>query len=74
MEGGVAALVNALVFVCPRCLGGRDIFVRLDCQRGRSTSHGVDQRCRFVRDEIRVWKRTFIKWAQKISYRIDGNN
>jgi len=65
MEGGVATLVDALVFVHPRCLGGPDIFIRLDCQRGRSTSHDVDYGCR---DEIRVWKRTFVEWAQMISY------
>jgi hypothetical protein len=74
MEGGVTALVDALVSVRPRCRGGRDIFVGLDCQRGRSTSHDMDQRCRFVKDEIRIQKRTLVEGAQKISYTEIGRN
>jgi hypothetical protein len=41
MEGGVAALVDVLFRIHPRCRGGWDIFVRLNCQRGRSASHDV---------------------------------
>jgi hypothetical protein len=70
MEGGVAALVDALVFVRPRCLGGPNIFVRLDCQRGRSTRHVAGRRCRFVRAKLhrRMLMKTFVEWAQEISY------